>query len=113
MFRIILILPFHVNIQRERLRKKDEGKINISKTLRDMLEHDSFGFIFAETIEKESGFLPFYRVIGYPTTQPPNRFANQKLLRKLELRLPATSLIRIAPELDFYEAVFEHQDTRL
>jgi hypothetical protein len=27
-----------------------------------MLEHDSFGFIFAKAIEKESGFLPFYRV---------------------------------------------------
>jgi hypothetical protein len=27
-----------------------------------MLEHDSFGFIFATTIEKESGFLPVYRV---------------------------------------------------
>ncbi len=41
----------------------------------------------------------------------PNRFANQKLLKKLELRLPATSIIRIAPELDFYEAVLEHPDT--
>jgi N-acetylglutamate synthase-like GNAT family acetyltransferase len=41
----------------------------------------------------------------------PKRFANQKLLRKLEMRLPATSLIRIAPELDFYEAVLAHPDT--
>ncbi len=41
----------------------------------------------------------------------PNRFANQKLLRKLELRLPETSLIRIAPEVDFYEAVLSHPDT--
>ncbi len=41
----------------------------------------------------------------------PNRFANQKLLRKLEMRLPETSLIRIAPEIDFYEAVLGHPDT--
>ena len=41
----------------------------------------------------------------------PNRFANQKLLRKLEMRLPETNLIRIAPELDFYEAVLGHPDT--
>jgi N-acetylglutamate synthase-like GNAT family acetyltransferase len=41
----------------------------------------------------------------------PNRFANQKLLKKLELRLPATRLVRIAPELDFYQAVLEHPDT--
>jgi N-acetylglutamate synthase-like GNAT family acetyltransferase len=41
----------------------------------------------------------------------PNRFANQKLLRKLELRLPKTNLIRIAPEADFYEAVLQHPDT--
>ncbi len=41
----------------------------------------------------------------------PNRFANQKLLRTLETRLPATSHVRIAPELDFYQAVLEHPDT--
>lgn len=41
----------------------------------------------------------------------PHRFANQKLLRKLEMRLPETSLIRIAPELDFYQAVLDHPDT--
>jgi amino-acid N-acetyltransferase len=41
----------------------------------------------------------------------PHRFANQKLLQKLEMRLPETSLIRIAPELDFYQAVLEHPDT--
>lgn len=41
----------------------------------------------------------------------PNRFANQKILRQLEMRLPETSLQRIAPELDFYEAVLEHPET--
>jgi amino-acid N-acetyltransferase len=41
----------------------------------------------------------------------PHRFANQKLLRKLEMRLPATNIIRVAPELDFYQVVLEHPDT--
>lgn len=41
----------------------------------------------------------------------PNRLANQKLLKELQKRLPTTSLIRIAPELDFYEAVLDHPDT--
>ena len=41
----------------------------------------------------------------------PNRLANQKLIKKLEMRLPGTSIIRIAPEVDFYQAVVEHPDT--
>ncbi len=41
----------------------------------------------------------------------PHRIANQKLLSKLETRLPETNIIRIAPELDFYQAVLEHPDT--
>ncbi len=41
----------------------------------------------------------------------PHRFANQKLQRKLEMRLSETNLIRISPELDFYQAVLEHPDT--
>ena len=41
----------------------------------------------------------------------PNRFANQKLMKKLEMRLPETSLVRIDPEVDFYQAVLEHSDT--
>lgn len=35
----------------------------------------------------------------------PNRFANQKLLKELEKKLPATNHVRIAPEADFYAAV--------
>lgn len=35
----------------------------------------------------------------------PNRFANQKLLKELEKKLPATKIVRIAPEADFYAAV--------
>lgn len=41
----------------------------------------------------------------------PNRFANQKLLKELEKKLPATNLVRLAPEVDFYEAVLGHPDT--
>ena len=40
----------------------------------------------------------------------PNRFANQKMLRELEKKLPATNLVRLAPELDFYQAVLGHPD---
>ena len=39
----------------------------------------------------------------------PNRFANQKLIKILEERLPATDIVRINPEVDFYDAVLGHQ----
>lgn len=39
----------------------------------------------------------------------PNRFANQKLVTRLEQRLPATAIVRIPPEADFYDAVLNHQ----
>ncbi len=41
----------------------------------------------------------------------PNRFANQKLTRTLEQRLPSTDIVRINPELDFYDAVLSHRET--
>lgn len=41
----------------------------------------------------------------------PNRFANQKLLRDLEKKLGQTNLVRIAPDVDFYEAVLDHPHT--
>ena len=41
----------------------------------------------------------------------PVRFANQKLLKELEQQLPATSLVRIAAEIDFYGTVLSHPDT--
>lgn len=41
----------------------------------------------------------------------PHRFSNQKYLKELEKRLPATNLVRVAPEIDFYEAVLGHPDT--
>ena len=39
----------------------------------------------------------------------PNRFANRKLIAQLSDRLPATRLVRIAPQSDFYEAVLNHR----
>ncbi|MBC2711957.1 MAG: hypothetical protein HGJ94_13500 [Desulfosarcina sp.] len=39
----------------------------------------------------------------------PNRFANQKLIKQLERRLPATGIVRISPEIDFYDAVLDHR----
>lgn len=39
----------------------------------------------------------------------PNRFANRKLTAQLSERLPATRLVRISPESDFYEAVLNYR----
>ncbi len=39
----------------------------------------------------------------------PNRFANQKLVARLERRLPTAGIVRIPPETDFYAAVLNHQ----
>lgn len=39
----------------------------------------------------------------------PNRFANQRLIDQLERRLPSTDIVRIAPEIDFYEGVLDHR----
>ncbi|GAB6904762.1 conserved hypothetical protein [Desulfosarcina cetonica] len=41
----------------------------------------------------------------------PNRFANQKLIRQLESRLPETIIVRINPEVDFYDAVLGHKES--
>ncbi|BBO90163.1 GNAT family N-acetyltransferase [Desulfosarcina ovata] len=41
----------------------------------------------------------------------PNRFANQKRIRQLETRLPETRLVRINPEIDFYDAVLGHSES--
>jgi amino-acid N-acetyltransferase len=40
----------------------------------------------------------------------PNRFANQRLINRLEQRLPATGMVRISPESDFYDAVLNYRD---
>ena len=40
----------------------------------------------------------------------PNRFANQKLVKTLTQRLPATDIVRINPEIDFYDGVLNHRD---
>lgn len=39
----------------------------------------------------------------------PNRFANQKLIRQLENRLPTAKLVRISPEMDFYDATLNYR----
>lgn len=41
----------------------------------------------------------------------PNRVANRKLISRLEQRLPATEIARIAPEENFYESVMQYRDT--
>ena len=41
----------------------------------------------------------------------PNRFANRKLVEVLKRRLPASDIVRISPEDDFYEAVLNHRQT--
>lgn len=40
----------------------------------------------------------------------PNRFANQKHFQDLENRLPETRIIRLRPEIDFYNQVLDHAD---
>ncbi len=41
----------------------------------------------------------------------PNRFANQKLTTRLGHRLPGTPIVRVSPEIDFYDAVLNHQES--
>lgn len=41
----------------------------------------------------------------------PNRFANRKLITLLERRLPATGIVRISPEIDFYDAVLNFRQS--
>lgn len=41
----------------------------------------------------------------------PNRFANQKWVRELMHRLPSTDIIRINPEVDFYDAVLNLRES--
>ncbi len=40
-----------------------------------------------------------------------NRFANQKLIDRLSRRLPATGMVRISPERDFYDEVLNYRQT--
>ncbi len=41
----------------------------------------------------------------------PNRFANQKLQKELERKLPAAEVVRVVPEVDFYRAVLHHPES--
>ncbi len=38
-----------------------------------------------------------------------NRFANQKYFRQLSKRLPGTRIVRVSPEVDFYNYVLDHE----
>lgn len=73
---------------------------------REGILRDHFGEIVAD--------LKFLVRMNVATTlfhNLPNRFANQKLLAELEKKLPTTNLVRVAPEVDFYEAVLNHPDS--
>ena len=39
-----------------------------------------------------------------------NRFANQKYFRELDDRLPETRIVRLLPEIDFYNYVLDHEE---
>jgi amino-acid N-acetyltransferase len=41
----------------------------------------------------------------------PNRFSNQKMITQLAQRLPATDMVRVSPEMDFYDAVLNHRQS--
>ena len=66
---------------------------------REGILRDHFGEIVADI-----KFLMRMNVATSLFHNLPNRFANQKLLTELEKKLPATNFVRVAPELDFYEA---------
>ena len=73
---------------------------------REGILRDHFGEIVADVkflVRKDIHTSLFHNL--------PLRLANQKLLKELEQKLPSTSLIRIGPEIDFYEAVLSHPDT--
>jgi amino-acid N-acetyltransferase len=56
-------------------------------------------------------FLARYGALTTLLHNMPNRFANQKLVKTLEQRLPTTGIVRINPEIDFYDAVLNHRDS--
>ncbi len=72
---------------------------------REGILRDNFSQIVADI-----KFLTRHRVATTLFHNLPNRFANQKILNELEKRLPATRLIRISNNEDFYAAVLGHSD---
>ena len=72
---------------------------------REGILRDNFSEIVADI-----KFLVRHDIVTTLFHNLPNRFANQKLLRQLEKKLPLTSLQRIEPGVDFYEAVLDHPD---
>ncbi len=72
---------------------------------REGILRDTFGDIVADI-----KFLNRFTIQTVLYHNLPNRFANQKLIRELEQKLPRTTLVRIAPDSDFYEAVLTHTE---
>lgn len=72
---------------------------------REGILRDNFTDIIADIkfLSRKSIFTTFFHNL-------PNRSANQKLLRELEAKLPLTKIVRIDPNLDFYELVLDHPD---
>ncbi|MBR9986074.1 MAG: GNAT family N-acetyltransferase [Desulfosarcina sp.] len=56
-------------------------------------------------------FLARYGALTVLFHNMPNRFANQKLIARLAKRLPDTAIVRVPPEIDFYDAVLNHQES--
>lgn len=56
-------------------------------------------------------FLARYGALTALFHNLPNRFANQKLVTRLARRLPTTAIVRVPPEIDFYNAVLNHQES--
>ena len=78
----------------------------VSIACREGILRDHFGEIVAD--------IKFLARTDVPTSlfhNLPNRFANQKLLKELEKKLPNTKMVRIAPEADFYAAVLGQSET--
>ncbi|SDP37520.1 GNAT family N-acetyltransferase [Desulforhopalus singaporensis] len=72
---------------------------------REGILRDNFSGIVAD--------IKFLRRYGIKTTlfhNLPNRFANRKLLIKMDKRLPETRIVRIAADVDFYQAVLASDD---
>lgn len=70
---------------------------------REGILRDNFAEIVADI-----KFLSRHRINTILFHNLPHRHANQKLLRTLAGKLPATRIVRIAPDVDFYETVLQN-----
>lgn len=74
---------------------------------REGILRDNFAEIVADI-----KFLARHRILTTLFHNLPKRFANQKLIKELAQKLPATKIVRISPEVDFYKTVLESSDIR-